>query len=404
MGGRKTFVTNTVLTAADVQDYLMDQSVMVFSNSTTRGSAIPSPTEGMVSYLTGSDSLEAYNGANWLSAAGVSSGNAIINGAFEINQRGFTSSTATATYTFDRWRQDHGGGTVTGSSQAFTLGAAPVAGYEAANFVRTVTAGQSAADHYAVRQQQIESVRSFAGQTVTISFFAKAASGTPKIGVAMTQSFGTGGSPSADLSPPVGAVTISTSWARYTLTYNVPSISGKTIGTNKNDFLGLELWVSAGSTLATRASSIGIQNNTFDIWGVQLEAGSVANPFRRNANSIQGELAACQRYYFRSNTPATYATHGFGAGISSTVATIGIALPVTMRIAPTSVDFANLQVTDVVNIIVVTNLTLTSALVTSATYVQVDATVASGITQFRPYYIRNNNNTSGFIGFSAEIT
>jgi hypothetical protein len=59
MGGRKTFVTNTVLTAADVQDYLMDQSVMVFSDSTTRGSAIPTPTEGMVAYLQDSNTIEA---------------------------------------------------------------------------------------------------------------------------------------------------------------------------------------------------------------------------------------------------------------------------------------------------------------------------------------------------------
>ena len=404
MGGRKTFVTNTVLTAADVQDYLMDQSVMVFSNSTTRGSAIPSPTEGMVSYLTGSDSLEAYNGANWLSAAGVSSGNAIINGAFEINQRGFTSSTATATYTFDRWRQDHGGGTVTGSSQAFTLGAAPVAGYEAANFVRTVTAGQSAADHYAVRQQQIESVRSFAGQTVTISFFAKAASGTPKIGVAMTQSFGTGGSPSADLSPPVGAVTISTSWARYTLTYNVPSISGKTIGTNKNDFLGLELWVSAGSTLATRASSIGIQNNTFDIWGVQLEAGSVANPFRRNANSIQGELAACQRYYQRINYRAesAFANFSFGAAASTTLAVQQIKLT-EMRAVPSSIEFSGLVLEDFVNAFTPTALTLNASR-SSTSLLVFDVSVASGLTAFRPYATRANNNVNHFLGINAEIT
>jgi hypothetical protein len=300
MGGRKTFVTNTVLTAADVQDYLMDQSVMVFSNSTTRGSAIPTPTEGMVTYLTGTDSLEAYNGANWLSAAGVSSGNAIINGAFEINQRNFTSSTAGNIYNFDRWRQDRDGGTVTISSQAFTLGTAPVAGYEAANFLRTVVAGQSATGHYAVVSQRIEGVRNFAGQTVTISFFAKAASGSPKIGVGVSQGFGTGGSPSAAADAGAGAITISTSWARYSLTYAVPSISGKTLGTNLDSYLSIEFWFSAGSTYATRASSIGIQNNTFDIWGIQVEAGSVANPFRINANSLQGELAACQRYYEKS--------------------------------------------------------------------------------------------------------
>jgi len=302
MGGRKTFVTNTVLTAADVQDFLMDQSVMVFSDSTTRGSAIPTPTEGMVTYLTGTDSLEAYNGTAWTSAAGVSSGNAIINGAFEINQRRFTS--ITTGYGFDRWRLDASGGTATATPEVFTLGAAPIAGYENANFLRTVVSGQSEASDLALQSQRIEGVRTFAGQTVTISFFAKSATGTPKIAVGVSQAFGTGGSPSAEAGAGVAAITISTSWARYSVTYPVPSISGKTLGTNNDNYLAIELWLSAGSTWATRSSSIGFQSNTFDIWGIQVEAGSVANPFRRNANSIQGELAACQRYYEKSYSSA----------------------------------------------------------------------------------------------------
>jgi hypothetical protein len=61
-------------------------------------------------------------------------------------------------------------------------------------------------------------------------------------------------------------------------------MSGKTIGANS--FLDITLF--------------GAINNALDIWGVQLEAGPVATPFRRNANSIQGELAACQRYYEKS--------------------------------------------------------------------------------------------------------
>ena len=65
MGGRKTFVTNTVLTAADVQDFLMDQAVMVFASSDARGSAITSPTEGMVAYLNDSNTLSLFDGSVW---------------------------------------------------------------------------------------------------------------------------------------------------------------------------------------------------------------------------------------------------------------------------------------------------------------------------------------------------
>jgi hypothetical protein len=59
---RKTFTAGEVLAAADVNTFLMDQSVMTFADSTARGSAIPSPTEGMVTYLNDTDALEVFNG------------------------------------------------------------------------------------------------------------------------------------------------------------------------------------------------------------------------------------------------------------------------------------------------------------------------------------------------------
>jgi hypothetical protein len=74
-----------------------------------------------------------------------------------------------------------------------------------------------------------------------------------------------------------------------------------------------------------------------------------------------------------------------------------------MRVAPTSVDFGNLQVTDVGASVAATNITFTSGNATTNQFVSVDATVASGLTQHRPYFLRNNNNTAGFIGFSAEL-
>jgi len=217
--------------------------------------------------------------------------NKIINGNLDNWQRG--TSLVGAGYLADRFQAVVTTTTITQSQQAFTAGAAPVAGYESQYFYRAVTVSGGTAGSRALVQQPIEDVRTFAGQTVTVSFYAKAASGTPAIGVELAQVFGSGGS-SAVTAIGATAKTISTSWTRYTVTASVPSISGKTIGTGSS--LNLVLWIDAGSDFATRASSIGNQSGTFDIWGVQVEAGSVATAFQTATGTIQGELAACRRY------------------------------------------------------------------------------------------------------------
>jgi hypothetical protein len=62
---RKVFVAGEILTAADVNTNLMDQAVQRFADSSTRGSAIPSPTEGMTSYLDDLNRIEVYDGSAW---------------------------------------------------------------------------------------------------------------------------------------------------------------------------------------------------------------------------------------------------------------------------------------------------------------------------------------------------
>ena len=260
--------------------------------------------------------------------------NKIINGDFNINQRAFSTSTVSTAYGFDRFMMIFVDGTVTYSAQTFTPGTAPVAGYEAKNFARIVTTGQTLTSARANWKQAIEDVRTLAGQTATVSFWAKAASGTPKIAVEFFQAFGSGGSPSTGVATLAGQVTLSTSWARYSVTVAVPSISGKTIGTTANTSeIQCNLFVSAGSDLNARTGSLGIQSNTFDIWGVQVEAGSIATPFQTATGTIQGELAACQRYYYQFATgtqkfmgnPVYYATTSLWCPVS---------FPVTMRTAP----------------------------------------------------------------------
>ena len=63
--GFKVFSVGEVLTAADVNDYLMEQSIGIFSNSTTRDAQITSPIEGQFCYLADSNVLQFYNGSSW---------------------------------------------------------------------------------------------------------------------------------------------------------------------------------------------------------------------------------------------------------------------------------------------------------------------------------------------------
>ncbi len=321
--------------------------------------------------------------------------NKIINGDFRVNQRNFSTTSTSGTFGFDRWAMT-GTATTTYSAQTFTPGAAPVAGYEGATFARMLTSGHSGTGAAAYLGQKIEDVRTFAGQTITVSFWAKAASGTPKVGINLVQNFGSGGS--GEVIAPTGSVTLTTSWARYTLSVAIPSISGKTIGTSS--YLFLLLWTSAGTDYAGY-TNIGVQNATIDFWGVQTEIGTATAFATASGGSLQGELAMCQRYYYRNANGSTYNTYGVGISASTSQSSISIPLPVTMRIAPTSVDYSTLGITDAVTYqLALTALTMPYA---SPSSVALQANTAASQTALRTALLTNQNSTSGYLAFSAEL-
>lgn len=64
--GRKVFSAGDVLTAAQVQGYLQDQTIMVFAGTAARATAIPSPSQGMFAYLTADSTLYTYDGSDWV--------------------------------------------------------------------------------------------------------------------------------------------------------------------------------------------------------------------------------------------------------------------------------------------------------------------------------------------------
>lgn len=241
--------------------------------------------------------------------------NKIINGDFGIWQRG-TSGFAAPGYTADRWRYSVGNGAVGVSRQTFTPGTAPASGYESAYYLRW-SSGTGSTVGNPTLEQRIEDVRIFAGQTVTVSFWAQVTSSANPTSIQLIQNFGSGGSASVTTSV-VASPTYTASWVRYSYTVSVPSISGKTIGTSS--YLSLIFTWPLSTTFTS-----------FDLWGVQIEAGSVVTPFQTATGSIQGELALCERYYQQKNTSPIRQYNNTGA-VSNQYCLLGV----PMRTTPTT--------------------------------------------------------------------
>lgn len=330
--------------------------------------------------------------------------NAIINGDFRVNQRGLTSSgTTTQLYSgYDRWLWVATGGTVTYSAQPFSTGNA-ISGYEPKNFARLAISGQSASGDFCLFAQKIEDARTFAGQQVTLSFWAKSATGTPSVAVELDQSFGTGGSSSVQTY--ITKIPITTSWARYTATFTVPSISGKTVGSGTDSYLGLNLWYSSGAGTGARTGSLGIQNNTFDIWGVQLEQNTQPTPFEQRPYGV--ELALCQRYYYRATGGGLYYRFGIGPAQTADNFYPIVQFPVPMRKNPDQLDTSAMSTFGMYNSSSANTTTPTSITLSSSDVSPYSTTLAvaktAGYTITYVYTLYANNTTSAYIGFSAEL-
>jgi hypothetical protein len=306
--------------------------------------------------------------------------NKIINGDFGIWQRGTSfASGMSSQYTADRFFLERNSGTCSVTRQTFTPGTAPVAGYEGQYFFRvSPTVGGD------IRVAQfIENVQTFAGQTVTFSFWAKASTATTIQYVLYSQNFGSGGSTQSNNTTGASQA-ITTSWARYSFTVTMDSIAGKTIGTSSYVRFALDL----AETFT----------GDFDTWGWQLEAGSVATAFQTATGTIQGETSACQRYYWRVNAPTGIVGHmykyltGDGMGF--------IEFPVMMRVRPTSMDILNVQFQQ-------TNLTNNAIIgpTLNADY----STNKIGAFTFGQTGLANGTQgyaaiaSTGYVGFSAEL-
>jgi hypothetical protein len=222
--------------------------------------------------------------------------NKLINGDFIVWQRG-SSQTSSGYGSDDRWANLHIGSTKTHSFQPFPVGQTDVPG-DPVYFSRTVVTSVTGAGNTVIKQQKVEDVRTLAGNTCTVTFYAKA-NAPRKIALDMEQNFGSGGALSAAVTG-IGSrkFDLTTSWQKFSHLVQVPSIATKTLGSNGNSHLILNFWFDAGTNWNARTQNLGHQSGTFDIAHVSLVEGDAtaeADPF--SPRHFQQEIALCQRYF-----------------------------------------------------------------------------------------------------------
>ncbi len=268
--------------------------------------------------------------------AGVTAGkNAFINGAFDIWQRG-TSINASASgtpYAADRWTIFSGNtGTVTRQATGDTTNLPNI--QYCARVQRTAGGTGTGAFYFG---QSIETINSipFAGKTIAYSFYARAGAnfsgyltGNFLASTGTDQNYVTGTITGQTTVISTGNIPLTTTWQRFTFTGTVP-----TNATQIGQFFYSTATGTAGAA------------DYYEITGVQLEVGSVATPFSRAGGTIQGELAACQRYYQKSFDQGTTPANGTSANgqvyynrqaaSGSIEPTVWVKLSPTMRTAPT---------------------------------------------------------------------
>jgi hypothetical protein len=288
-----------------------------------------SPTVGQV-FSSGGRSW-VWTGSTWDSPRtdnpplAIPTGNAIINGAFDIWQRGtsFSNPTNTTSFTADRFFH-YRGSLVTGITTSRQD--AGLAGFRYCARVQRASGNTGVQElNLIYNTTETSQAVALAGKAVTFSFYARAGanySGTffanlvSGTGIDQNPLSFTGSSTVAS-----GTQSLSSSWQRFSLTGTMPS--------NSTEFYSIFTYTPTGTAGA---------NDFFEVTGLQLEEGAVATPFKRNAPNIQAELAACQRYYQNISSLSNTNDHNFPIiREAPTQASATAFLPVTLRTLPTLV-------------------------------------------------------------------
>ncbi len=207
-----------------------------------------------------------------------SDGNLLINGGFDIWQRGTAFSGVANGYTADRWVLS-GSGLWDVSRGLFATGQAAVPG-NPSSYLHLLRQGTGAT----TLAQRIENPSTFSGKTLTLSFWARASAPVTVSARLWCHTAGGSADFEAGAAQPLG---LTTTWQHHVVTFDVASFAGKVINDAAGAWLAVEL---ALDNVAAGAS--------VDIAQVRLEEGKTASPFRPRPFDL--ELMLCQRYFAKS--------------------------------------------------------------------------------------------------------
>ena len=316
--------------------------------------------------------------------------NPVLNSAFQVWQRGTSLAASGWVYGADRWaywRDAYVGGITMSRQVTNDTTNLPFIQYCAR--IQRTAANTSTAVLYTTNTFESLNSIPLAGKAISISYYARAganySAASNSLSVAVISGTGTdqqGNSFTGGATVVTSLATLTTTWQRFTATGTVAATA-------------TQLAITASYTPVGTAGA----NDYFEITGVQLEVGSVATPFHTFSTTLQGELAACQRYYWQSPSTVAYTPYGFGSFISTSSFQAPIKLPISMRIIPT------LATSNALAAINGSVAALTSVSVVGAqSSVDIAYISASGTgTLNAPATLANNNTSGGYLGLSAEL-
>ena len=348
--------------------------------------------------------------------------NRIDNANFNIWQRGTSFvSVVNNQYGPDRWLYTKAGSTAVHDISQSTDVPTDVESGTASSFsmlvdCTTADAAVAAGDLIAV-QTKIEGygIQDFFSQSITLSFWVKAT----KTGIycAAFRNTGLGGNFRSYIAE--YTVNMTNTWEKKTVTFTFDVFDAakwiKGDGTGFHIFFvlmsGATFQGTAGvwnaSNVVATANQVNATDNTannFQLSQVQLEKGATATNLE--VMHPQQDLSRCQRYLYVVASDATLLQihAGFGTAWSTTHATIFVKTPVTLRAVPTLVATGtDWRLSDLNSGTDMTAIALDTASLLSPNVVALDCTVATGLTQFRPYQLIADNTAGRYLILSSEL-